>query len=103
MRPLSSSKRQLSLIELSAEEDKSESKSEAPSTKGKGKERPAPRKAGTSMSPAQKGRDQLARRLGLLHSRLYQVRGSIKALEVEHSEVMVELSEVVVELEELDV
>ena len=55
------------------------------------------------MSPAQKRHDQLARRLGLLHSRLYQVRGSIKALEVEHSEVMAELSEVVVELKELDV
>ena len=55
------------------------------------------------MSQAQKGRDQLAWHLGLLHSRLYQVHGSIKALEVEHSEVMAELSEVVVELEELDV
>ena len=100
---MSSSKRQPSLIELSAEEDESESESEAPSAKGKGKERPALRKTGTGMSQAQKGHDQLTRRLGLLHSWLYQVRGSIKALEVEHSEVMAELSEVVVELKELDV
>ena len=69
----SSSKRQPSLIELSAEEDESESVSEVPSAKGKGKERLALRKAGTGMFPAQKGRNQLARCLGLLHSRLYQV------------------------------
>ena len=99
----SSSKRQPSLIELSAEESKSKSKSEVPSAKGKGKERPAPRKAGTGMSPAQKGHDRLTWHLSLLHSRLYQVCGSIKALEVEHSEVMAELSEVMVELKELDI
>ena len=98
---VSSSKRQPSPIELSAEESESESK--VPSPKGKGKEQLAPRKAGTGMSPVQKGCDQLTQHLGLLHSQLYQVRGNIKALEVEHSKVMVELSDVVVELEELDI
>ena len=55
------------------------------------------------MSLAQKECDQLAQCLSLLHSQLYQVCGSIKALEVEHSNVMAELSEVVVELKELDI
>ena len=61
------------------------------------------KKASTSMSPAQKGHDQLTWHLSLLHYWLHQVCGNIKALEVEHSEVMAEPSEVVVELEELDV
>ena len=55
------------------------------------------------MSSAQKGHDQVTWHLSLLHSRLYQVHGNIKPLEVEHSKVMAELGEVVVELEELDI
>ena len=91
-----SSKQQPSPVEL----DKEESEEEPVASK-KGKGRQASRKV-ISKTSVQQQRDQLARRLNLLHSRLFQIRTNVKALEVEHQEVMEELSDVVLGLKDLD-
>jgi len=69
--------------------------------KEKERQRPAPKKV-TGKSAAQKARDGLARKMGLLHFHLYQVRTNIKALEVEHSKVMAELDDIIQELVDMD-
>jgi len=92
-----SSKRAGTPIEV---EDKEE-EAELTPVKGKERQRPAPKKV-TGKSAAQKARDGLARRMGLLHSHLYQVRANIKALEVEHSEVMAKLDDIIQELVDMD-
>ena len=91
-----SSKRQPSPVELDEEESKEEL---VVSKKGKGCQ--ASRKV-IGKTSVQRQRDQLARRLNLLHSRLFQIRANVKALEVEHQEVTEELSDVVLGLEDLD-
>ena len=69
------------------------------SKKGKGHQ--ASRKV-IGKTSVQWQRDQLAWQLNLLHSRLFQICANVKALEVEHQEVMEELSDVVLGLEDLD-
>ena len=91
-----SSKRQPSPVEL----DKEESEEEPVASK-KGKGCQTSRKV-ISKTSVQRQRDQLAGWLNLLHSRLFQIRTNVKALEVEHQEVMEELSDVVLRLEDLD-
>ena len=91
-----SSKWQPSPVELDKEESEEE-----PVVSKKGKGRQAPRKV-IGKTSVQRQQDQLARRLNLLHSRLFQIRANIKALEVKHQEVMEELSNVVLGLEDLD-
>ena len=91
-----SSKRQPSPIELDEEESEEE-----PVVSKKEKGRQASRKV-IGKTSVQRQRDQLARQLNLLHSRLFQIRANVKALEVEHQEVMEELSDVVLGLEDLD-
>ena len=91
-----SSKRQPSPIELDEEESEEE-----PVTSKKGKGRQALRKV-IGKTSVQWQQDQLARQLNLLHSRLFQIRANVKALEVEHQEVMEALSDVVIRLEDLD-
>ena len=91
-----SSKWQPSPVELDEEESEEE-----PVASRKGKGRQASRKV-VGKTSAQRQRDQLARRLNLLHSQLFQIRANVKALEVEHQEVMEELSDVVLGLEDLD-
>jgi len=70
--------------------------------KGKGKG-PAVVRKGSGWMVVQRERNQLKHRLNLLHSHLYQIKASVKALEVEHDEVMEELSGIIADLEELDV
>ena len=91
-----SSKRQPSPIKLDEEESEEE-----PVTSKKGKGRQASRKV-IGKTSVQQQWDQLARRLNRLHSRLFQIRANVKALEVKHQEVMEELSDVVLGLEDLD-
>jgi len=69
--------------------------------KGKGKG-PAVVRKGSGWTAVQRERNWLARRLNL-HSRLYQIKASVKTLKVEHNEVMEELSGIIADLEELDV
>ena len=92
-----SSKRAGTPIEV---EDKEE-EAELTLVKGKERQKPAPKKV-TGKLAAQKARDGLAQRMGLLHSHLYQVRANIKALKVEHSEVMAELDNIIQELVDMD-
>ena len=91
-----SSKQQPSPVEL----DKEESEEELVASK-KGKGCQASRKV-IGKTSVQRQRDQLAWRLNLLHSQLFQICTNVKALEVEHQEVMEELSDVVLGLEDLD-
>ena len=91
-----SSKWQPSPVELDEEESEKE-----PVASRKGKGHRASRKV-VGKTSVQWQRDQLARRLNLLHSRLFQIRANVKALEVEHQEVMEELSDVVLRLKDLD-
>jgi septal ring factor EnvC (AmiA/AmiB activator) len=93
------SKRADSPIVLDTDDDIEEDETPVKS-KGKGK---APAKKLTGQTPVQKQRDVLARRLNALHSRMYQIRANLKALEVEQDEVLAEVSDVVGELEELDI
>ncbi|KAF8130623.1 hypothetical protein EV363DRAFT_1296693 [Boletus edulis] len=93
------SKRADSPIILNTNDDIEEDETPVKS-KGKGK---APAKKPTGQTPVQKQRDVLARQLNLLHSRMYQIRANLKALEVEQDKVLAEVSDVVGELEELDI
>ena len=90
------SKWQPSPVELDEEESEEE-----PVASKKGKGHQASRKV-IGKTSVQQQQDQLARRLNLLHSRLFQIHANIKALGVEHQEVMEELSDVVLGLEDLD-
>ena len=90
-----SSKQQPSPIELDEESE------EEPVTSKKGKGRQALRKV-IGKTSVQWQWDQLARQLNLLHFRLFQIHANVKALEVEHQEVMEALSDVVIRLEDLD-
>ena len=80
-----------------------ESAEETPvKVKGKGKG-PAVMRKGSGWTAVQRERNRLMHRLNLLHSHLYQIKASVKTLEVEHDEVMEKLSRIVANLEELDV
>ena len=71
--------------------------------KVKGKEKgPVVVRKGSRWTVVQRERNRLARQLNL-HSRLYQIKASVKTLKVEHNEVMEELSGIIADLEELDV